>query len=60
MPYVVKNKQTGQYLRSTGEWTRYLNEAQQFPNGRSLPLHLESTRLREPSLELEILRLPTE
>lgn len=59
MPYVVKNKQTGQYLRASGQWTPSLNQACQFPNARSLPLHLETTRQRDPSLELEILRLPS-
>lgn len=58
MPYVVKNKLTGCYLRSTGEWTRYLTEAQQFPNGRSVPLHLEGNQDRSFQNDVEILRLP--
>ena len=55
MRYVVKNKQTGQFLRPTGEWTEYLNEAQRFPNGLSLNLHLAA--FKGPS-DLEVLQLP--
>ena len=58
MPYVVKNKETGLFLRSTGDWTRFISEAQQFPNGRSIPLHLEARPYQTLKAELEILRLP--
>ncbi len=42
MRYVVKDKATGRFLSSAGEWTRFLGEAQRFPNGLSVSLHLEN------------------
>ena len=56
MRYVVKDKQTGRFLRSSGEWTRYAGEAQRFPNGLSVNLHLESAHL-EAEREIEVVRL---
>ena len=58
MRYVVKDKQTGRFLRSSGEWTKYANEAQRFPNGLSVSLHLESATQVAPSDRIEIVRLP--
>ena len=57
MRYVVRDKDSGQFLRSTGEWTRYLNEAQRFPNGLSLNLHLAAMEPGQPD-NLEVLQLP--
>ena len=58
MRYVVKDKQTGRYLRSSGQWTRILSEAQRFPNGLSVNLHLETAREIAPAGQVEIVRLP--
>lgn len=60
MRYVVKHKQTGCYLRSTGEWTSSLNEAERFPNGLSVPLHLESQSGCKVDRDVEVLRLSVE
>ena len=57
MRYVVKNKETGHFLRSTGEWTQFLGEAQRFPNGLSVNLHLENAALPRRN-ELQIVELP--
>lgn len=57
MRYIVKDKETGRFLRSSGEWTKYAKEAQQFPNGLSVTLHLESARLRSVD-RIEVVRLP--
>ena len=57
MRYIVKDKHTGQFLRPSGKWTKYANEAQRFPNGLSVSLHLESARL--PATDhIEVVRLP--
>ena len=57
MRYVIKNKETGQFLRSSGEWTKFMNEAERFPNGLSVNLHLESANL--PLKDgMEVIRLP--
>ena len=57
MRYVVKDKHTGQFLRSSGQWTKYANEAQRFPNGLSVSLHLESAQV--PAADrIEVIRLP--
>ena len=56
MRYVVKNKDTGHFLRPTGEWTRYLNEAQRFPNGLTLALHLEGSEAAKSNVE--VVQLP--
>ena len=45
MRYVLKNKETGQFLSRAGEWTRFIAEAQRFPNGWSINLHLENVPL---------------
>jgi hypothetical protein len=58
MRYVVKNKQTGRFLRSSGEWTRFLGEAQRFPNGLSVNLHLETAPGLAPADQVEVIRLP--
>lgn len=58
MRYIVKDKQTGYFLRSSGEWTKYANEAQKFPNGLSVSLHLESASQAAPSDRIELVRLP--
>jgi hypothetical protein len=58
MRYVVKDKQTGRFLSSSGVWTKFLGEAQQFPNGLSVNLHLESARDLAPAEQVEIVRLP--
>lgn len=57
MRYVIKNKQTGRFLRSSGEWTQYASEAQRFPNGLSVNLHLESAQFT-PTHQIEVIRLP--
>jgi hypothetical protein len=57
MRYVVKNKETGRYLRSSGDWTPYAGEAQRFPNGLSVNLHLESAHFT-PGQQIEVIRLP--
>lgn len=57
MRYIVKDKQTGQFLRSSGKWTKFANEAQQFPNGLSVTLHLEGAAVA-PSDRIEVIRLP--
>ena len=57
MRYVVKDKSTGRFLRPTGEWTDYLSEAQLFPNGMTLPLHLEAMGAGNSS-SIEILQFP--
>jgi hypothetical protein len=57
MRYIVKDKHTGQFLRSSGEWTKFANEAQRFPNGLSVPLHLESAQM-PPTDRIEVVRLP--
>ena len=57
MRYIVKDKHTGQFLRSSGEWTKYAKEAQRFPNGLSVSLHLESAHM--PATDrIEVVRLP--
>jgi hypothetical protein len=56
MRYIVKDKQTGQFLRASGQWTKYANEAEKFPNGLSVTLHLESSI---PTERIELIRLPT-
>ena len=58
MRYVVKEKETGRFLASSGIWTKYLGEAQRFPNGLSVNLHLESARNIAPAAKVEIVRLP--
>ena len=58
MRYVVKNKETGCFLKHSGEWTRYLSQAQLFPNGLSVNLHLEGSPSLEAREELEVVRLP--
>ncbi|HEV8544547.1 MAG TPA: hypothetical protein VGR78_19330 [Verrucomicrobiae bacterium] len=58
MRYVVKNKQTGYFLRSSGDWTPYLSQAERFPNGFSISLHLEGTDSAKRSEQVEIVRLP--
>ena len=58
MRYIVKDKQTGHFLRSSGEWTKYPNEAQRFPNGLSVTLHLESAWQIAPRDRIEVVRLP--
>jgi hypothetical protein len=58
MRYVVKDKHTGQFLRSSGEWTKYANEAQKFPNGLSVTLHLENSAGRSWADRIELVRLP--
>ena len=58
MRYIVKDKQTGHFLRSSGEWTKYANEAQRFPNGLSVTLHLESASQIAPRDRIEVVRLP--
>lgn len=59
MRYVVKHKQTGRFLRSSGEWTRYLGEAQRFPNGLSVGLHLENAlSATDKPDNLEVIKLP--
>lgn len=55
MRYIVKDKQTGHFLRSSGQWTKYANEAEKFPNGLSVTLHLESA---VPTERIELIRLP--
>ena len=55
MRYIVKDKQTGHFLRSSGQWTKYANEAEKFPNGLSVTLHLESA---VPPDRIELIRLP--
>ena len=57
MRYIVKDKHTGQFLRSSGEWTKYAHEAQRFPNGLSVGLHLESADLTSTD-RIEVVRLP--
>ena len=57
MRYIVKDKHTGQFLRPSGEWTKYAHEAQRFPNGLSVGLHLESAHL-PPTDRIEVIRLP--
>jgi hypothetical protein len=59
MRYVVKHKETGRFLSSTGEWTSLLREAERFPNGLSVNLHLESA-VMPPSNDLQIVQLPIE
>lgn len=56
MQYIVRNKETGQFLTSQGAWTKLISQAHQFPNGRSIPLHLEALSL-EAQRNSEILRL---
>lgn len=58
MRYVIRNKQSGWFLRSSGQWTKFLGEAERFPNGLSVGLHLESSAL-PASEQIEILRLPS-
>jgi hypothetical protein len=58
MRYVVKDKQTGRFLSNTGAWTQYLGQAQRFPNGLSVNLHLESARHVAPADQVEVVRLP--
>lgn len=58
MRYIVKDKQTGQFLRSSGEWTKFANEAQRFPNGLSVSLHLEPSARIAPADRIEVVRLP--
>ena len=55
MRYIVKDKLTGHFLRSSGQWTKYANEAEKFPNGLSVTLHLESA---VPTDRIEVIRLP--
>ena len=57
MRYVVKNKETGRFLSSSGEWTPLLGRAQKFPNGLSVNLHLENAALPLTN-ELQIVQLP--
>jgi hypothetical protein len=59
MRYVVKDKQTGRFLANSGTWTKYLGEAQRFPNGLSVNLHLETARDVAPADQVEVVRLPT-
>jgi hypothetical protein len=57
MRYIVKDKHTGQFLRSSGEWTKFAKDAQRFPNGLSVTLHLESAHM--PATDrIEVVRLP--
>ena len=58
MRYVVKDKQTGCFLSPSGAWTKNLNQAQRFPNGLSVSLHLESVREIAHADRIDILRLP--
>jgi hypothetical protein len=39
-------------LDRSGNWTRFTNNAQQFPNGWSVPLHLEPLRISNDAVEL--------
>jgi hypothetical protein len=55
MRYIVKDKQTGQFLRCSGQWTKFANEAEKFPNGLSVTLHLEAA---VPTDRIELIRLP--
>ena len=59
MRYVIRNKQSGWFLRSSGQWTKLLGEAERFPNGLSVALHLESAGAIQAREQIEILRLPS-
>ncbi|MGN6385842.1 MAG: hypothetical protein ACTHMT_06340 [Verrucomicrobiota bacterium] len=52
MRYIIRNKETGDFLDRSGNWTRFTNNAQQFPNGWSVPLHLEPLRISNDAVEL--------
>ena len=58
MRYVVKDKRSGQFLGNAGEWTKYIGQAQRFPNGLSVSLHLEAARHIAPAAQIEVVRLP--
>ena len=45
MRYVVKDTETNRFLSSSGEWTPFITQAQRFPNGLSVNLHLEKVHL---------------
>lgn len=60
MSFVVRHKQTGDFLRGQGEWTERLEEAAHFNSGIRLVHYLEWLGLaRLPDL-LEILPVPAE
>jgi len=57
MRYVVKDKQTGNFLSNSGAWTKYLGQAQRFPNSLSVGLHLEGARDRALAEQIEVIRI---
>ena len=52
MRYIVKNKDSGRFLGSFGEWTASSNLALLFPNGLSVMLHLESLAPDKKNVEV--------
>ncbi|HTG43895.1 MAG TPA: hypothetical protein VK633_05125 [Verrucomicrobiae bacterium] len=57
MRYVVKDTVNNQFLSSAGRWTPFLSQAQRFPNGLSISLHLEGTTLIM-SGQVQVVELP--
>jgi hypothetical protein len=55
--YVVKSKATGAFLTAAGQWSARLTEAVQFPNGRSIFLHLKHQSAIKCDTDYEVLSL---
>jgi hypothetical protein len=55
--YVVKSKETGAFLTSAGKWSSRITEAVQFPNGRSIFLHLKMQPAIKSEADYEVLSL---
>jgi hypothetical protein len=61
MSYVVRHKNTGDFLGSQNQWTNHLDRALHFNSGWNLVQYLEKSRVREPQEALEVLIVsPTE
>jgi hypothetical protein len=58
MRSVVKDTNANLFLKNASEWTPYSNEAQRFPNGLTIDLHLENSTLPKNS-SIRVVKLPS-
>ena len=55
MSYVLRRKNSGDFLGGPGEWTNQMERALHFNSGLNLVQYVERARVREPQDGLEVL-----
>jgi hypothetical protein len=59
MKRLIRNKRTGQFLKSEGSWTKASSEAMSYPNVRSVIAAKDQFNLRDVEIVLMVQEKPS-